>query len=298
VTADGRAVTASETENPDLFWALHGGGGNFGVATAFEFRLHPLGPIVLAGLLGWPGDAAADVARVYRDLAFDAPDELGSALVLITGPPEEFVPTHLQGTTLVALALVWAGEIGDGEDAVKAFRDLGPEVDLVGPVPYADFQCMIDDPPGHHNYWTADYHDDFPNEALDVFVRYGLERKSPLAQQLLVPWGGAVAAVAEGATPLSNRGVRWITHPFAVWEDPADTDANIAWARGFRRDIARYTNGGVYLNFIGDEGQGRIRAAYGPANYDRLAGIKAEWDPGNVFRGNQNIQPGVAGRRD
>jgi FAD/FMN-containing dehydrogenase len=297
VTADGRAVTASETENPDLFWALHGGGGNFGVATAFEFRLHPLGPLVLAGLLAWPGDAAADVARVYRDLAFDAPDELGSALVLITGPPEEFVPPHLQGTTLVALALLWAGEIGDGEDAVKAFRDLSPEVDLVGPVPYADFQCMIDDPPGHHNYWTADYHDDFPDGALDVFVRYGLERKSPLAQQLLVPWGGAVAAVAEGATPLGNRGVRWITHPFAVWEDPADTDANIAWARGFRRDIARYTNGGVYLNFIGDEGQDRIRAAYGAANYDRLAGIKAEWDPGNVFRGNQNIQPGVAGRR-
>ena len=294
VTATGLAVTASQTENPDLFWALHGGGGNFGVATAFEFRLHPLGPMVLAGLLAWPAAAAADVARVYRDLAFDAPDELGSALVLITGPPEEFIPRHLQGTTLVAVAILWAGEIGDGEDAVKAFRDLGPEVDLVGPMPYSGFQCMIDDPPGRSNYWTADYHDAFPDEALDVFIRYGLERKSHLAQQLLVPWGGAVAAVAEGATPLTNRGVRWITHPFAVWEDPADSDANIAWARGFRRDIARYTNGGVYLNFIGDEGQGRIKAAFGAANYDRLVGIKGEWDPDNLFRGNQNIQPATS----
>jgi FAD/FMN-containing dehydrogenase len=291
VTADGRMVTASETENPELFWALHGGGGNFGVATAFEFRLHPLGPVVLAGLMAWPGDAGPDVARVYRDLAFDAPDELGSALVFLTGPPEEFVPAHLQGTTLAALAVLWSGEVSDGEDVIKAFRALGPEVDLVGPMPYADFQCLIDDPPGLHNYWTADYHDDFPDGALDVFVKYGFERKSPFAQQLLVPWGGAVAGVPDGATPLTHRNVRWITHPFAMWEDPADTEANIEWARGFRRDIARYTNGGVYLNFIGNEGQDRIRDAFGAGNYDRLAGIKAEWDPENVFRGNQNIQP-------
>jgi hypothetical protein len=175
--------------------------------------------------------------------------------VLLTGPAEEFVPSHLQGTTLVAMAVLWAGEIGDGEDAVKAFRDLRPELDLVGPMPYSALQSMLDDPPGHHNYWTADYHDDFPDDALDVFVRYGLERKSPLAQQILLPWGGAVAAVADGATPLANRGVRWITHPFAVWDEPADSDANIAWARGYRRDIARHSNGGVYLNFIGEEGQ-------------------------------------------
>ena len=214
--------------------------------------------------------------------------------MLITGPPEEFIPAHLQGTTVVAVAVLWAGEISDGEDALKAWRDLRPDVDLVGPMPYSGFQSMLDDPPGRHNYWTADYHDDFPDEAVDVFLRYGLERKSPLAQQLLVPWGGAVAAVADGSTPLANRGVRWITHPFAVWEDPTESDANIAWARGFRRDISRYTNGGVYLNFIGDEGQGRIRAAFGADSYDRLASIKAEWDPDNMFRGNQNIEPSCA----
>jgi FAD/FMN-containing dehydrogenase len=291
VTADGREVTASETEHPELFWALHGGGGNFGVATAFEFQLHPVGPTVYAGLMAWPGDAGREVCRLYRDLAYDAPDEFGSGLVFLTGPPEEFIPEHLQGTTLVAVAMLWAGSVDDGEDAAKPYRDLRPEVDLVGPMPYAEFQCMIDDPPGLHNYWSADYHEEFPNEALEVFMKYGFERKSPHAQQILLPWGGAVAQVAEDATPLTQRSVPWITHPFALWEDPADTEENIAWARGFRRDIARYATGGIYLNFIGDEGEDRVRAAFGDEKYDRLAAIKADWDPQNVFRGNQNIKP-------
>lgn len=291
VTADGRQVTASEDENPELFWGLHGGGGNFGVATSFVFRLHPVGPIVTAGLLLWPGEAATDVARLYRDVAGTAPDELGSGLVVITGPPEEFVPPHLQGQTLVAVVGMWDGDIDDGADAMAPLRALAPEVDLVGPMPYTDFQCLIDDPPGMRNYWSAEYHDEFPDAALDVFVKYGFERQSPLAQQILFPWGGAVARVPEDATPMTKRSARWITHPFAVWEDPADTDRNVEWARAFRRDIARYTNGGVYLNFVGDEGQDRVRAAYGDEKYGRLATLKREWDPGNVFRGNHNVRP-------
>lgn len=292
VTADGREVTASETENPDLFWALHGGGGNFGVATSFVFTLHPVGPIVTAGLMMWPGDAAFEVARRYRDLALDAPDALGSGLVLLTAPPEEFVPAHLQGTTVIGMAALWNGDVDEGAAAVAPFKEgLPPEVDLVAPMPYADFQCMIDDPPGLHNYWSADYHDDFPDDALDVYVKYGFERQSPFTQQLLLPWGGAVARVPEAATPLGGRSVSWISHPFALWEDPADTEKNIEWARSFRRDIARYANGGVYLNFIGNEGEDRVRAAYGEEKYARLAAIKGEWDPQNVFRGNQNIKP-------
>ena len=192
----------------------------------------------MAGLMLWPADAAHDVGRVYRDLAFDAPDELGSGLVMLTGPPEPFVPEHLQGSTVVGLAILWSGDEAAGHDVVQPWRDLSPEIDLVGPMPYAAFNGMLDDPPGNQNYWTADYHDDFPDDALDVFVKYGSDRASPLTQQLLLPWGGAVARVAEGATPMTNRSVRWITHPFAVWADPADTDANIAWARNFRRDIA------------------------------------------------------------
>jgi FAD/FMN-containing dehydrogenase len=291
VTADGREVTASEDENPDLFWALHGGGGNFGVATSFVFALHPLGPLVTAGLLIWPGDTADEVARRYRDFAPSAPDELGTGLVFLTGPPEEFVPAHLQGTTVAGIAVLWVGDPDEGSEAIRPLRDLSPEVDLVGPMPYADFQCMIDDPPGLHNYWSGDYHDSFPDDALDVFVKYGFSRQSPHAQQILLPWGGAVAAVGEDATPMTKRSAAWVTHPFALWEDPADTEKNVEWARAFRRDIAHYANGGVYLNFIGDEGESRVRAAFGDEKYARLAAIKGEWDPTNVFRGNQNIKP-------
>jgi len=291
VTADGRKVTASADVNPDLFWALHGGGGNFGVATSFVFRLRPLGPIVTAGLMMWPGDVGTEIARRYRDVAYDADDRFGSGFVFLTAPPEEFVPAHLQGTTVVGLAALWAGDPDEGVEAVKPFRDLSPEVDLVGPMPYAEFQCMIDDPPGMNHYWSADYHDEFPDDALDVFVKYGHERQSPLSQQALFAWGGAVARVPEDATPLTKRSSPWITHPFAVWEDRADSGRNIEWARSFRRDIARYATGGVWLNFIGDEGEDRVRAAYGEQKYRRLAAIKGEWDPGNVFRGNQNIKP-------
>jgi FAD/FMN-containing dehydrogenase len=291
ITADGRAITASETEHPELFWALHGGGGNFGIATSFEFAVHPLGPEVLAGLLMWPGDAGGDISRAYRDMAVDAPDELGSAMVFLSGPPEDFVPAHLQGRTVAALALLWAGDVADGEEAIAPLRALGPEVDLVGPMPYADFQCMIDDPPGHGNYWSADYHDTFPDEALDTFVKYGFERPSALTQQILIPWGGAIARVPEDATPMSHRDVSWITHPFAVWDMTEDATANIDWAQGFRRDIAAHTNGGVYLNFIGHEGEERIKSAFGEAKYRRLQDVKAEWDPQNVFQGNQNIRP-------
>ena len=291
VTADGRQVTASESENPELFWALHGGGGNFGIATSFEFALHPLGPEVLAGLLLWPGDVGRDVGVRFRDLALDAPDEMGSALVFLTGPPEEFVPAHLQGQTLAAIAFLWAGDVSDGQDAIAPFRDLQPEVDLVGPMPYAEFQCMIDDPPGLGNYWSADYHDTFPDEALDTFVKYGFERQSAATQQILFPWGGAIARVDEDATPMTHRNVSWITHPFAMWEPHEDAAPNIEWAQGFRRDIAHHTNGGVYLNFIGQEGEDRIRAAFGEAKYRRLQQVKAAWDPDNVFQGNQNIRP-------
>jgi FAD/FMN-containing dehydrogenase len=291
VTADGQQITASRTERPELFWALHGGGGNFGVATAFEFQLYPLGPTVLAGLLAWPVDQANEVARVYRDLAFDSPDELGSGLVILTGPPEEFVPEHLRGATIAAIAVLWAGDPNEGQDFVKPFVDLNPDANLVAPMPYANFQAMIDEPYGLRHYWSADYHDYFPNEALDIFVKYGSERPSPLTQQIMFPWGGAVARGDDGSTPMANRSAKWITHPFAVWENSEDNEANIAWTRRFRADINRYASGGIYLNFIGDEGQDRIRAAFGPDNYDRLAAVKAEFDPNNIFKANQNIRP-------
>jgi FAD/FMN-containing dehydrogenase len=178
VTADGTPVTASATEEPDLFWALHGGGGNFGIATSFTFDLHPLGPAVLAGLMLWPGDAGRELTVTYRDFMEAAPDALGGALVMLTGPPEPFVPDHLQGTTVAGVAVLWAGEVADGIEAIAPLRDLRPEVDLAGPMPYADFQCMIDDPPGFHQYWSGDYLDSLPSTSSSSTAPNGRHRSA------------------------------------------------------------------------------------------------------------------------
>ncbi len=292
VTADGRRVRASDDENPELFWALHGGGGNFGVATEFEFGLHALPNPVLAGLALWPLTTdSIELARVYRDLMLSAPDQLGTAMGVLTAPPEEFVPQQLVGQKVFAVAACYAGPVDEGRDALKPILDLDPAVNLIGPMPYSQMQIMLTDPPGFHHYWSAEYHDEMSDDALQILLDAGANAASPLTQMFLVAWGGAVSRVAEDATPLAQRQTQWISHPFAAWADPADTTANIDWVRQFRRDIAGHTSGGVYLNFIGLEGQQRVRAAFGEAKYRRLAAIKAEFDPTNLFRGNQNIEP-------
>jgi FAD/FMN-containing dehydrogenase len=290
VLADGEQVRASATENRELFWALHGGGGNFGVATAFEFGLHPVGPTVLAGLMLWPGDRGREVTRAMRDVYESAPDELAAGVIYLTGPPEPFVPAHLQGALCCGVAMLWAGDSADGDAYAQRFRDLAPEVDLVGPMPYAEFQCMIDDPPGMRNYWTADYLDELSDEAIEVFAEHSERMPVPsAAQSIMFPWGGAIARNA-GDTAMAKREATWVSHPFAVWEDAADDERHIAWARAISADLKRFTTGGVYLNFIGEEGEDRVRAAFGDA-YDRLARVKARYDPDNVFHRNQNIRP-------
>ncbi|MGZ5368509.1 FAD-binding oxidoreductase [Aeromicrobium sp.] len=291
VTAGTEEVRASATENPDLFWALHGGGGNFGVATSLTFDMHPIGESSLAGLMLWPAAAGRDVATAYRDFAPASSELLGSALVSLVAPPEEFVPEGLQNQAAIALAVIFAGSPDEGREEIRPLRDLNPTVDLVSPMPYPDFQCMIDDPPGLNNYWTADYHDDFPDPAVDVFLKYGASLPDASSQLLLAPWGGAVARVDSSSTPMTKRSAHWVSHPFAMWEDPDKTEASIEWARGFRREIADHATGGVYLNFIGQEGPDRIRAAFGDENYSRLTKIKRDFDPENVFQGNQNIPP-------
>lgn len=295
VTADGRHVRASDDENADLFWALHGGGGNFGVATAFELQLHPVGPEVMAGLMLWPGDRGREVTELTRQVMDGAPEELCSGVVYLTGPPEEFVPAELQGALCSAVVLFWAGENPtDGEPYARRFRELEPAVDLVGPMPYAEFQCMIDDPPGLRNYWTADYLDELSDEVIDVFVDHSKRMPVPSAcQSIIFPWGGAVARVDPESTPMAKRDAAWVSHPFVLWEDAADDAEHMAWGRGISADLKRFASGGVYLNFIGDEGQDRVRAAFGDS-YERLAQIKAEYDPENFFRLNQNIKPSPA----
>ncbi len=291
VTADGEHVRASATENSSLFWALHGGGGNFGVATAFEFQLHPLGPAVLAGLMLWPADRGRAVTETMREMMADAPVDVAGGVVYLSGPPEPFVPANLQGAPCCALAFMYAGEIEDGEPYARRFRDLEPAVDLVGPIPYEQFQCMIDDPPGNRNYWSADYLESFSDEALDAFVHWSGRMPGPLDQSIMFPWGGAVRDVTAADTPMTLRDAEWVTHPFAVWEAAEEDAEHIAWARDMGAALKPYTTGGVYLNFIGDEGADRVRAAFGDS-YDRLAAIKRRYDPDNFFRGNQNIPPG------
>ena len=294
VTADGTEVRADDRQHQELLWACKGGGGNFGVVTALEFRLHPVGPVILSGLLAWPADQAFDIASRYRDLAAIAPTQLGSGLVVLTGPPEEFVPPHLQGQPIVAIAVTWTGDTATGTDIVQVLRDLLPEIDLVGPIPYLQMQSMLDDPPGLRQYWSADYHNTMPDAALEVFLAAGASRPSLLTQHLMLPWGGAVADVSDTATPLTQRGAAWVTHPFGTWQNAADDAVNISWVRDYHRAIAPYATGGTYLNFIGEEGDERITAAFGEHNLRRLRDIKGQYDPDNIFAGNQNIRPTVA----
>jgi FAD/FMN-containing dehydrogenase len=291
VTSQGEVVHVSEDEHPDLLWALRGGGGNFGVITAIELRLHECGPVIFGGLAGYDPAHARDVARRFRDFYDDAPEAAGLALVYLTAPPEEFIPADWQGRLLFGIAGMYNAPPAEAEEVLRPLLDSAPAVvDLFGAMPYADMQCMIDDPPGNRNWWTADYLRELPDEAIDAFCGYSEDMPRSFAQSLLVPWGGAVARATIDDTPLAQRDAAWVVHPFAVWPDTAQDAEHIGWGRRSHTVFAPWTTGGTYLNFIGDEGQDRIRAAFGDA-YDRLVEIKTAWDPDNMFHGNQNIRP-------
>lgn len=294
VTADGRKVRASEDENADLFWGLRGGGGNFGVVTTFTFRLHPVGPIVLGGMLMYPAAMAGDLVRFYRGFMAAAPDEVGSALAFITAPPEEFVPEPVRGQPVCGVIVCYAGSVQDGEEALRPLREFGPPgIDLVEPMPYVAVQQLINpgNPKGLQNYWSADFLTELPDEAVDTLVEHATKPVSPFTQILLIPGGGALARVDDDATAFGQRNAPWNVHFLSLWPDPADDDVNIAYTRAIATAMKPWTTGRAYLNFIGDEGQGRVEAAFGQEKYARLQQLKAEWDPTNLFRHNQNIPP-------
>jgi FAD/FMN-containing dehydrogenase len=291
VTADGREVTASADENSELFWALHGGGGNFGVATKLVFGLHEL-PAATLALLLWPADAGPEITRTYRDMVdAGAPDELGGGVAYITGPPEEFVPVHLQGQLCAGVIVVYAGTEAELREVLAPIYALEPQADLTAEMPYAEIQCAIDDPPGYRNYWSAEHLTGFPDEAVDVFCTRAHDMVVPSpSQHIAFPWGGAVARGAAD-WPLPHRDAEWVIHPLGLWEDPADDARALAWGRGICADVKPWATGAIYLNFVGDEGEDRVRAGYGEANYERLAAVKAEFDPDNVFHLHHNIKP-------
>jgi FAD/FMN-containing dehydrogenase/pimeloyl-ACP methyl ester carboxylesterase len=298
VTADGRILTASETENADLFWGTRGGGGNFGVVTSFEFRLHPIGPTVLGGMLMYPAPMAAAVLRNFDEVMAEAPDEIGAGVVLLTAPPEEFVPEPVRGQPVVGMVVCYAGPLDEAEEALRPLREFGPPaIDMVEPMPYTGVQQLIDPsfPAGLRNYWTGDFLTGLPDEAIEVLCRFHLTKPSPLTGIIVFPGGGALARVPDGTMAIGQRQAPYNIHITSLWPNPADDDVNIAWTRELGASMKPFTTGRVYVNFIGDEGQARVIASFGQEGYARLQALKDRYDPDNLFRSNQNIKPNGSG---
>jgi FAD/FMN-containing dehydrogenase len=292
VTADGGLVRAAEDENPDLFWALRGGGGNFGVVTALEYRLHPVGPVVLGGLMMFSPESGPELVRHWRDFMQCAPDAVGGALVGITAPPAEFVPVALRGRPAFGMVVAHFGDVEEGRELLRPLREeIAPAIDLVAPIPYVALQQLLDpmNPPGRQQYWKSENLPALPDAAIDVWVEHCLDPSSPFTQVVLEPRGGACARVDEDATPL-RRDAAFNAAVFTQWDDPAETDRHVAWTRDMAA-LDRHTISGAVLNYTSDTGEDRVRATFGAAKYARLAAAKRRWDPGNVFRLNQNIRP-------
>ncbi|MFJ3735015.1 FAD-binding oxidoreductase [[Kitasatospora] papulosa] len=293
VTADGISVRTSAYENPELFWALHGGGGNFGVVTSLTLQLHELPEINIVMLLFRP-ENGPEAVRAYRDVLESAPDAAGGGCIYLTGPPEEWVPEPLVGHLVCAVLLTYAGPRAEARDVAAPLLALEHEAEIVDTLPYADLQCMLDDPPGMRNYWSAEYLDGFPDEAAAAFCAGAATLPVPTnCQHVLFPLGGAVAR-GPADYPLPWRSSPWAVHPFGVWEDEADDERVREWVRTVRAGMMPWANGAVYLNFIGREGQERVMAGFGEEAYERLARVKARYDPDNVFHLNHNVKPAVA----
>jgi hypothetical protein len=274
VTADGRVLTASENENPDLFWGIRGGACNFGVVTKFEYRLVELGPMVLAGLMMFPIERGREVLKGWRDFAETAPDDVSSAAVILTAPPEEFVPAHLQGKPVVGIAGMYVGDPDEGAPVIQALKDLQPDLDLVVPMPYTQFQSLLDpgNQPGFRNYWRGEYLTGMPDEAVDAFYDAAKDPTSPFNQIVLFRVGQAVGAIPDDATAFSHRDTKYMAHPIAMWEDAADDERQISFIRGFSEALRPWATGGVYLNFTPD--RDKARDAYPEEKYRRLVELR------------------------
>jgi FAD/FMN-containing dehydrogenase len=283
VTADGRLLTASATENADLFWGVRGGGGNFGVVTSFEYRLHPVGQL-LAGLLLYPLTQAKDALRFYREFTSTAPDELTVWAILLTAP---------DGAPTLALLVCYDGPGAAAQRAVQPLRDFSPPLaDHVGPMSYRALQTMFDAafPSGRQGYWKSSYLGALGDEAIDILAAQFATVPSPQSAVLIEHLGGAVGRVGTEETAFHDREAPYSFLIVSVWPGPAEAARNIQWTDGFWRAMHAGASGGVYVNYLGEEGADRVKAAYG-RNYARLSALKAKYDPTNLFRLNQNIPP-------
>lgn len=284
VTAEGTVLTASAAEEPDLFWAVRGAGANFGVVTSFEYQLHSVGPVVLGGMVLHPIERTPAVLRHFRECMEAAPDELMAMAALLHSP---------DGVPVCALLMAYIGPLADGERMLQPLRGFGPPLaDQVAPLPYTQLQSMLDDgfPSGLQNYWKSSFLRQLSDDAVTTIARAYARVTSPLTAVLLEPWGGAVGRVPIGATAFSHRTCPYDILILARWQDPAEAERHIDWTRGLWEAMRPFVSEEVYVNYM-NAGEGtRAREAYGPS-YDRLAALKARYDPTNFFRGNQNIAP-------
>jgi FAD/FMN-containing dehydrogenase len=299
IDANGEKLRASETERPELFWALRGGGGNFGVVTEFEFALHKVGPEVSAGLIVFPLQQAERVLRRYRELVRAAPDELSVWAVMRHAPPLPFLPLEAHGKPALILALFHPGAAADAEPAMAALRELGePWGEHFGRQPYVAWQKAFDPllTPGARNYWKSHNFAELPDPALNVLVQGAQRLPGPECEIFLAQVGGAASRVAADATAYGQRDARFVMNIHGRWTQAADDAKGIAWAREVFTAMAPYASSGAYVNFLTHDESDRIESAYG-ANYARLVQVKERYDPHNVFRVNQNIRPGTTRAR-
>jgi FAD/FMN-containing dehydrogenase len=293
VLASGAMVTASPREHSDLFWAIRGGGGNFGVVTSFEFRLHPIGPEVLSGLVIHPLDAARDVLRFYRDFLTTTPDEFVCWFVMRQAPPLPFLAPEWHGKEILALAMCYAGAAADGARVAQPLRAFGhPVADVVALHPFTAWQAILDPllTPGARNYWKSHDFLRLEDGLIDVLIEHARIIPDPQTEIAMAQLGGAVSRVAADATAYTHRDAQHVMNVHGRWSDPAKDGACIAWARNLFAAAAPFATGGAYVNFMTQEEGARVPAAYG-RNYARLAALKKQYDPQNAFRFNQNIGP-------
>jgi len=294
VTADGTLRQASANSEPDLFWAIRGGSGNFGVVTSFEYKLHTVGPEVLAGLIVHPAARAKELVDGWLKVTAKAPEELTCWIVLRKAPPLPFLPAEAHGTDIVVFAMCYNGDIESGKKAIAPLQALGkPLADVVGPMPFAGWQTAFDPllAPGSRNYWKSHDFLQIEDAAVELIVDYAGKVPTPECEIFLGHLGGAVNRVPKDATAYPHRDVNYIMNVHTRWQDPAQDKTCIEWARRLFDAAGKFATGGVYVNFMPeDEGQRVQKGAFGP-NYDRLAKLKAKYDPKNLFRMNQNITP-------
>jgi len=295
VTADGRLRRASATENEDLFWAVRGAGSNFGVVTSFEFRAHPVGPMVMVGAVFYPQDDGRTVLPAWRDYMAQAPEELSSLAFFWNVPAHEPFPPEHHGKAVLIVAAVYSGAVEAGEPIVQPLRELAePLIDLSGPWPWLGLQTGFDAlfPKGQLRYWKSRALGELSEEAIDDIANFAAHRPTPITDIVIWHHGGAMSRVGETDTAYAGRDAPFLVTAEASWTDPSQTDEAIAWGREVWGAMERHSTGGVYLNFpgLGEEKEELVRAGYG-VNYERLAALKAKYDPSNLFRMNMNITP-------